>query len=196
MASYVPELALITLVAAVVNGALGYGFSSITVPLALLFLTSRVLNPALVLIEVVLNAYVLLVNRDSFGAIYRRVLPIVVGLVPGVIVGTLVVARVHPDWLKFGDLHAAAAADSRAGGRLPAADPLGTRHRRAVRDGRGPALLAHHDFRAAAGGDAEQPGARQAGVPRGARLHPARRIVASPPSPTSMRACSPSRASR
>ena len=30
-----------------VNGALGYGFSSITVPLALLFLTNRVLNPAL-----------------------------------------------------------------------------------------------------------------------------------------------------
>ena len=42
-------LAIITLAAAVVNGALGYGFSSITVPLALLFLTNRVLNPALVL---------------------------------------------------------------------------------------------------------------------------------------------------
>ena len=46
----------ITFIAAIVNGALGYGFSSITVPLALLFLTNRVLNPALVLIEVVLNA--------------------------------------------------------------------------------------------------------------------------------------------
>ena len=102
MASYVPELALITLAAAIVNGALGYGFSSITVPLALLFLTSRVLNPALVLIEVALNAYVLFVNRESFRAIFRRMLPIVVGLVPGVIVGTLVVARVHPDWLKLG----------------------------------------------------------------------------------------------
>ena len=102
MSQYVPELALITLVAAVVNGALGYGFSSITVPLALLFLTSRVLNPALVLIEVALNAYVLFVNRESFGAVYRRMLPIVVGLVPGVIIGTLVVARVHPDWLKLG----------------------------------------------------------------------------------------------
>jgi uncharacterized membrane protein YfcA len=42
------------------------------------------------------------VNRDSFGAIYRRMLPIVVGLVPGVIVGTLIVARVQPDWLKLG----------------------------------------------------------------------------------------------
>jgi uncharacterized membrane protein YfcA len=100
--SYVSELAFITLIAAVVNGALGYGFSSITVPLALLFLTSRVLNPALVLVEVVLNGYVLWVNRDSFAAVRRRMLPIVAGLVPGVAVGTLVVARVHPDWLKLG----------------------------------------------------------------------------------------------
>ena len=102
MSSYVPALAVITLIAAVVNGALGYGFSSITVPLALLFLTNRVLNPALVLVEVALNAYVLWVNRDSLSAVFRRMLPIVAGLVPGVVIGTLVVARVHPDWLKLG----------------------------------------------------------------------------------------------
>jgi uncharacterized protein len=102
MSSYGPQLAVITLIAAVVNGALGYGFSSITVPLALLFLSNRVLNPALVLVEVALNAYVLWVNRDSLGAVFRRMLPIVAGLVPGVIVGTLVVARVHPGWLKLG----------------------------------------------------------------------------------------------
>jgi uncharacterized membrane protein YfcA len=102
MSSYVPELALITLIAAVVNGALGYGFSSITVPLALLFLTNRVLNPALVLVEVVLNGYVLWVNRDALGAVRRRMLPIVAGLVPGVVIGTLIVARVQPDWLKLG----------------------------------------------------------------------------------------------
>ena len=48
-------LMAITLFAATVNGALGYGFSSITVPVALLFLTNRVLNPALVPIEVVLK---------------------------------------------------------------------------------------------------------------------------------------------
>jgi len=102
MSPHVPELVVITLIAAVVNGALGYGFSSITVPLALLFLTNRVLNPALVLVEVALNAYVLFVNRDSFRAVFRRMLPIVAGLVPGVVIGTLVVARVHPDWLKLG----------------------------------------------------------------------------------------------
>lgn len=91
----------ITLVAAVVNGALGYGFSSITVPLALLFLTNRVLNPALVLVEVVLNAYVLAVNRRALPAVASRVLPIVIGLLPGVAVGTLVVSRVSAGWLRF-----------------------------------------------------------------------------------------------
>jgi uncharacterized membrane protein YfcA len=67
-------LALVTiaLVAAIVNGALGYGFSSITVPLALLFLSNRVLNPALVLIEIPLNAYVLWVNREAVDQVWRR----------------------------------------------------------------------------------------------------------------------------
>ena len=93
-------IAIITFVAATVNGALGYGFSSITVPLALLFLANRVLNPALVLIEVPLNAYVLWVNRDALPSVWRRVLPIVVGLLPGIIGGTMLVSRVSPDWLK------------------------------------------------------------------------------------------------
>ena len=92
---------LITLAAAVVNGALGYGFSSITVPIALLFLSNRVLNPALVPIEVALNAYVLWVNRAALPLVVRRVTPVAIGLVPGVIVGTLIVARVSPEWLKL-----------------------------------------------------------------------------------------------
>jgi uncharacterized protein len=92
----------ITFGAAIVNGALGYGFSSITVPIALLFLTNRVLNPALVPIEVALNAYVLWVNRQSLPTVWRRVLPIVIGLLPGVVVGTALVSQVNPAWLKFG----------------------------------------------------------------------------------------------
>jgi hypothetical protein len=96
------QLGAITLAAATVNGALGYGFSSITVPLALLFLTNRVLNPALVLVEVVLNAYVLFVNRASIPAVWRRALPIVIGLGPGIAVGTMFVAHVNPSWLKLG----------------------------------------------------------------------------------------------
>src|SRR3970040_1619763 len=101
MSQYFPELALITLVAAVGNGSLGYGFSSITVPLALLFLTNRVLNPALVPIEVALNAYVLWVNRDALPNVWRRVLPIVIGLLPGGILGAAWVSPVNPAWLKF-----------------------------------------------------------------------------------------------
>ena len=91
----------ITLLAATVNGALGYGFSSITVPVALLFLTNRVLNPALVPIEVVLNAYVLYVNRRSLSVVWRRTLPIVVALAPGIAVGTILVSMVSSDWLKL-----------------------------------------------------------------------------------------------
>ena len=101
MGSHILELFLITLAAATVNGALGYGFSSITVPLALLFLTNRVLNPALVLIEVALNAWVLWVNRKAVGGVWWRVLPIMIGLAPGVVIGTLILSRVSPDWLKL-----------------------------------------------------------------------------------------------
>jgi uncharacterized protein len=101
MSDNVIYLIVITLTAAIVNGGLGYGFSSITVPLALLFLSNRVLNPALVVIEVALNAYVLFVNRDAIPAVWRRVSPIVVGLAPGVIAGTLIVSQVSQSWLKL-----------------------------------------------------------------------------------------------
>lgn len=101
MESFAIPLAAITFGAAIVNGALGYGFSSLTVPLALLFLANRVLNPALVPIEVALNAYVLWVNRDALPGVRRRVLPIVIGLLPGVMLGTAIVSQVSPAWLKF-----------------------------------------------------------------------------------------------
>ncbi len=94
-------LVLITLCAAVVNGALGYGFSSITVPVALLFYTNRVLNPALVLVEVVLNGYILLISRKSVPVVWRRVLPIFVGLAPGIVAGSYVLSSVNPAWLKL-----------------------------------------------------------------------------------------------
>src|SRR5437879_4496907 len=94
-------LALITLAAAFVNGALGYGFSSLTVPVALLFFTNRVLNPALVLIEVCINLYVLFINRASVPVVWKRVYPILIGLLPGVAAGSYLLSLVHPGWLKF-----------------------------------------------------------------------------------------------
>jgi uncharacterized membrane protein YfcA len=101
MSAQTVALAVITLLAAIVNGALGYGFSSITVPLALLFLANRVLNPAMVVIEVALNAYVLWVNRGALPMVWRRMVSIVIGLVPGIALGTVIVARVSPAQLRF-----------------------------------------------------------------------------------------------
>src|SRR6185295_8501105 len=94
-------LIVITLAAAFVNGALGYGFSSITVPVGLLFFSNRVLNPALVLIEVFLNLYVLFINRAAIPAVWKRVIPILIGLAPGVAIGSYVLASIHPGWLKL-----------------------------------------------------------------------------------------------
>lgn len=99
--SYLPWLGAVTFVAAAVNGALGYGFSSLTVPLALFSLSNRVLNPALVLVEVGLNASVLVVNRTAAPRVWPRVLPVLLGLAPGVLIGTLIVSRIDPARLKL-----------------------------------------------------------------------------------------------
>src|SRR5215472_5800569 len=82
-------LAGIALSAAFVNGALGYGFSSLTVPVALVFYANRVLNPAVVVIEVFIN-------------LWKRVVPIIIGLLPGIAVGASVLASLQPGWIKFG----------------------------------------------------------------------------------------------
>src|SRR6267154_2494028 len=95
-------LAGVALFAAFVNGAIGYGFSSLTVPLALVFYTNRVLNPAVIVIEVLLNLYVLFINRDGVPAVWRRVFPILIALLPGIAIGALVLASLQPGWIKFG----------------------------------------------------------------------------------------------
>src|SRR5215472_11391264 len=95
-------LAAIALFAAFVNGAIGYGFSSLTVPLALVFFTNRILNPAVVVVEVFVNIYVLCINLKGVPAVWRRVFPILIGLLPGIGVGALVLASLQPGWIKFG----------------------------------------------------------------------------------------------
>ena len=92
---------VITLLAAFVNGALGYGFSSLSVPVGLLYFSNRILNPALVLVEVFINLYVLFINRASIPAVWKRVYPILIGLAPGVAIGSYLLASIHPGWLKF-----------------------------------------------------------------------------------------------
>jgi uncharacterized membrane protein YfcA len=95
-------LVAITFLAAFVNGALGYGFSSLTVPVGLVFFANRVLNPALVLVEVFINLYVLVINRAAIRAVWTRVWPIIIGLAPGVALGSYLLASLHPDWVKLG----------------------------------------------------------------------------------------------
>src|SRR6059058_5076159 len=94
-------LIAITLLAATVTGALGYGFSSLTVPVAVLVYANRVLNPALVLIEVVVNSYALFINRRSVPRIWKRTLPILAGLLPGVLIGSFLLSAVNPGIMKL-----------------------------------------------------------------------------------------------
>jgi hypothetical protein len=91
----------VALFAAFVNGAIGYGFSSLTVPLALVFYTNRVLNPAVVLIEVLINVYVLAINRQGVPSVWRRVFPILLGLLPGIGLGALLLNWLEPAWVKL-----------------------------------------------------------------------------------------------
>ncbi len=95
-------LAAITFVAAAVNGGVGYGFSSLTIPVALIFFGNKVLNPALVLVAIVLNGYVLVINRKSIQLVWKRVLPVLAGLIPGIILGSYILAHLSSEWLKLG----------------------------------------------------------------------------------------------
>jgi uncharacterized membrane protein YfcA len=101
-ASTLVVLAFTSLAAASVNGALGYGYSSISVPIALFVIAGRVLNPALVIIEVAINTYALWWNRRAAGRVLRRVIPLIVGLVPGVIAGAVLLDHVSPSNVKLG----------------------------------------------------------------------------------------------
>ena len=94
-------LAITSLGAATVNGALGYGYSSISVPIALLVVAGRVLNPALVIVEVAINLYALWWNRGAIRRVTPRVAPLAAGLVPGVIVGAALLGFVAPGHAKL-----------------------------------------------------------------------------------------------
>jgi uncharacterized membrane protein YfcA len=94
-------IALTSFVAATVNGALGYGYSSITVPISLLVVANRVLNPALVIVEVVVNVYALVIARRSIKRVWRQVAPVAFGILPGVLAGSLILAAISADWAKL-----------------------------------------------------------------------------------------------
>lgn len=98
-----PELVLfaIAFFAATVNGAIGYGFSSLTVPVALLFFPNKMLSPALVLVELAINSWVIILNRGSLAVVRKRAMPIVIGLLPGILIGSYVLNTANPGILKF-----------------------------------------------------------------------------------------------
>jgi uncharacterized membrane protein YfcA len=95
-------VALAALGGALVTGALGYGFSSITVPVALLFIPSRTLAPALVLVELFTNLLGLFMHRSAVPSIARRMMPMLAGLLPGVGVGAWVLSSTSAGPLKLG----------------------------------------------------------------------------------------------
>ena len=82
-------LGLLALAAALVNGAAGYGFSSIVTPVAILWYSNKVLNPALVIVEVAVNVTLLYRERDYIRGTWGRARPVITTLLPGVILGTV-----------------------------------------------------------------------------------------------------------
>src|SRR5262249_53564341 len=60
-----------------------------------------VLNPAIVGVEVFLNLVMLWSNRRAFAVVWPRMVPIVAGLLPGILIGTLIVSKAGPAWLKL-----------------------------------------------------------------------------------------------
>jgi uncharacterized protein len=95
-------LTLISLLASTVNGGLGYGYSSISAPLALLVVVNRVINPVYVAVEACTNTVMLaLSGKANIRATFRRILPIVAGLVPAIIVGSYLLFVVSPAWVRF-----------------------------------------------------------------------------------------------
>jgi uncharacterized protein len=82
-------LALVALVASVINGAIGYGFSSVVTPIALLWYSNKILNPAVVSVELLVNVALLFRERKYISATKARAMPVVWTLLPGVILGTV-----------------------------------------------------------------------------------------------------------
>ena len=94
-------LIILALVASLVNGMVGYGFSSIVTPIALIWMTSKVLNPALVLVELGVNTALLVRERKYLSATFPRAVPVMLGLAPGVVIGTIALSYIAPNDVKI-----------------------------------------------------------------------------------------------
>src|SRR5215831_10306868 len=93
---------LLSLSASTVNGGLGYGYSSMSIPLAILAFASRIVNPAYALVEAMLNTVMLGISgKKNITATTRRVAPIIIAIVPGVVVGSIALSYIAPIWVRF-----------------------------------------------------------------------------------------------
>lgn len=59
------------------------------------------LNPAIVLLEMVMNAWALYINRASLAHVWKRAAIVALGLPPGLVLGTMALTSVDPSWLKL-----------------------------------------------------------------------------------------------
>jgi uncharacterized membrane protein YfcA len=91
---------VLSLAASFVNGALGYGFSSLAVPIAVLLFPNKVLNPAFVIVELLVNSVMLVYERAHFTKVLPRTAPIVASMLPGVILGSYLLSVVSPGWVR------------------------------------------------------------------------------------------------
>lgn len=95
-------LALLSLAASTVNGGLGYGYSSLSTPLAILVVVNRIINPVYVLVEAIMNSVMLGISgKSNIRSTFKRVLPVIAALIPGVIVGSVILTSVAPAWVRF-----------------------------------------------------------------------------------------------
>jgi len=90
----------LSLAASFVNGALGYGFSSLAIPIAVLFFPNRILNPAFVIVELLVNSIMLTYERAHLRKVLPRAAPIVVSLLPGVVAGSYLLSVLNPTWVR------------------------------------------------------------------------------------------------
>ncbi len=92
---------LLSLAASFVNGALGYGFSSLAIPLAVFFFPNRILNPAFVIVELLVNSIMLVYERAHFRKVMPRAAPVALSLFPGVIMGAYLLSVLRPEWVRI-----------------------------------------------------------------------------------------------
>ncbi len=67
----------------------------------MLFFPNKILSPALVIVEFAINSWMIVLNRGSLTAARRRAIPILVGLIPGIAIGSFMLSSVNPEVLKF-----------------------------------------------------------------------------------------------